>query len=224
MQGKEIACAMVRPNRRQLFRLCQSDCHSQAGGAARLSQRAGSSRNPFHAGSGSAQPPVSPHCRFGEAFSVESVFEVAVVLGAAPAELSGTAALETAMICPPAEGDNDVLLLDGFDAAGIVPTFLNRDFYSAARRRPGPAGILVANFAGPQECWYKHFRLLNEAFEGRVHLETVSGVDNHIAFAFADVGYPFDWARLGEWAGALACQSSLDFPAPVNRLHDGVGL
>jgi spermidine synthase len=125
---------------------------------------------------------------------------------------------------PAAEGDTDVLLLDGFDAAGIAPTFLNRDFYEAARRRLRPAGILVANFAGPQECWYKHFMLLNEVFEGRVHLGTVSGGDNHIAFAFADVGYPLDWARLAERAGALACQFPLDFPALVNRLRDGVGL
>jgi len=125
---------------------------------------------------------------------------------------------------PATEGDTDVLLLDGFDAAGIAPTFLKRDFYQAARRRLRPAGILVANFAGPLKCWYRHFELLNEVFEGRVHVGPVSADDNHIAFAFADVGYPLDWERLKERASVLACQFPLDFPSLVNRLRDGAEL
>jgi len=125
---------------------------------------------------------------------------------------------------PAAEGDSDVLLLDGFDAAGIAPTFLNRAFYQAARRRLRPAGILVANFAGPQTGWDKHFKLLDEVFAGRVHLGRVSGGDNHIAFAFADAGYPPDWARLEQRARALSDRLPLDFPTLVNRLRDGAGL
>lgn len=124
---------------------------------------------------------------------------------------------------PAAEGDTDVLLLDGFDAAGIAPAFLNRDFYQAAYRRLRPGGILVANFAGSQKCWSTHFALLNEAFGGRVYLGTVAGGDNHIAFAFADSGYPPDWARLEERARGLADEFPLDFPAIVKRLRDGAG-
>lgn len=125
---------------------------------------------------------------------------------------------------PAAEGDTDVLLLDGFDAKGIAPTFLNRTFYQAARRRLRPAGILVANFVGSRRCWGKHFALLNEVFEGRVHLGRVSADYNYIAFAFADAGYPLDWARLEEQASMLACQFPLDFSAIVNRLRDGAEL
>lgn len=125
---------------------------------------------------------------------------------------------------PAAEGDTDVLLLDGFDAAGIAPTFLNRAFYQAVRRRLGPTGVLVANFAGPKRSWSAHLTLLNEVFDGRVHLAPVSGGDNHIAFAFADVGYALDWARLEKQAETLACRFPLDFSIFVNSLRDGAGL
>jgi len=125
---------------------------------------------------------------------------------------------------PAAEGDIDVLLLDGFDIEGIAPTFNNRAFYRAARRRLKPGGVLVANFAGPLPCWEKHFALLHEAFEGRVHLGRVSVCDNHIAFAFADAGYPLDWGWLQERACMFFHQYPLDFPAIVDRLRDGAGL
>ena len=57
---------------------------------------------------------------------------------------------DAAEFLPTAEGDADVVLRDGFDAAGIAPAFLDRDFYQAARRRLRPGGVLVANFAGPR--------------------------------------------------------------------------
>jgi spermidine synthase len=120
---------------------------------------------------------------------------------------------------PRVEGDTDVLLLDGFDDAGIAPTFLNRDFYLAARRRLRPAGLLVANFAGPESDWTEHFSLLSEVFEGRVHVQRVPDGDNHIAFAFVDEGYPPDWARLKKQAEALASRIPLDFPVLVKRMR-----
>jgi len=125
---------------------------------------------------------------------------------------------------PAAEGDTDVLLLDGFDAKGIAPTFLNRDFYQAARRRLRPGGLLVANFAGPRRYWSRHLALLNEAFEGRVHLGTVPGGDNHIALAFAEAGCSLDWERLEQRAEALADQFPLDFSALVHSLREGAEL
>ena len=123
-----------------------------------------------------------------------------------------------------AEGDADVLLLDGFDAKGIAPAFLNRSFYQAARRRLRPGGLVVANFAGPRKYWSRHLALLNEAFEGRVHLGTVPGGDNHIGLAFAESGCSLDWERLEERAEALADQFPLDFSALVHSLREGAEL
>ncbi|MDP2029579.1 MAG: fused MFS/spermidine synthase [Thiobacillus sp.] len=125
---------------------------------------------------------------------------------------------------PAAEGDTDVLLLDGFDTDGIAPTFLNRDFYQAARRRLRPGGMLVANFAESRKYWSRHMALLNAAFAGRVHWGTVPGGDNHIAFAFVEADCALDWERLEERAGALAEQFPLDFSAIVRSLREGAEL
>lgn len=125
---------------------------------------------------------------------------------------------------PAAEGDTDVLLLDGFDTEGIAPTFLNRNFYQAARRRLRPGGVLVANFAESRKYWSRHQALLNAAFDGRVHWGTVPGGDNHIAFAFVDADCTLDWERLEERAEALAEQFPLDFSAIVRSLREGAEL
>ncbi len=131
---------------------------------------------------------------------------------------------DAAEYLPTAEGDTDVLLLDGFDAEGIAPSFLNRDFYQAARRRLRPGGVLVANFAESRKYWSRHLTLLNETFAGRVHWGTVPGGDNHIAFAFVEADCTLDWERLEERAGALADQFPLDFSALIHSLREGAEL
>jgi spermidine synthase len=123
-----------------------------------------------------------------------------------------------------ANGEADVLLLDGFDANGIASAFLNRGFYRAARRRLRPGGLVVANFAGPRNFWSRHLALLNDAFGGRVHVGTVPGGDNHIAFAFAEAGCPLDWDRLEERAKLLADQFPLDFSTILDGLREGAEL
>jgi spermidine synthase len=131
---------------------------------------------------------------------------------------------DAAEYLPAAEGDTDVLLLDGFDAKGIAPTFLNRDFYRAAYQRLRPGGVLVANFAESRKYWSRHLTMLNEAFAGRVHWGTVPGGGNHIAFAFVDADCALDWERLEERAAALADQLPLDFSAIVASLREGAEL
>jgi spermidine synthase len=131
---------------------------------------------------------------------------------------------DAAEYLPTAEGDADVLLLDGFDAKGIAPTFLNRGFYRAARCRLRPGGLLVTNFAGPRKDWSRHLTLLNEAFGGNVHVGTVPGGDNHIAFAFAEAGCSLDWEQLEERAGVLAEQFPLDFSPILDSLREGAEL
>ena len=115
---------------------------------------------------------------------------------------------------PVAEGDSDVLLLDGCDADGIAPMFLNRAFYQSARRRLRPSGMLVANFVDAPHDWRQHLALLDEVFEHRVYLARVSCEGNHIAFAFADVGYPLDWLRLAA-RDRTRVPSLARFPCPL---------
>lgn len=131
---------------------------------------------------------------------------------------------DAAAYLPAAKGDTDVLLLDGFDSRGIAPAFLDRGFYRAARRRLRPGGLVVANFAGPRKYWSRHLALLNDAFEGHVHVGTVPGGDNHIALAFADAGVALDWEQLEERAAMLADRFPLDFSALVTSLREGAEL
>jgi spermidine synthase len=131
---------------------------------------------------------------------------------------------DAAEYMPAAEGDTDVLLLDGFDAKGIAPTFLNREFYQAARRRLRSGGVLVANFAESRKTWSRHLAMLDEAFAGRVHWGTVPGGYNHIAFAFVDADCAINWEQLEERAGALADRVPLDFSAIVHSLREGAQL
>jgi spermidine synthase len=57
-----------------------------------------------------------------------------------------------------------------------------------------------------------------------VHLGTVPGGDNHIAFAFDEPGFSHDWERLEARAGVLAGQFPLDFSALVHSLREGAEL
>lgn len=122
---------------------------------------------------------------------------------------------------PLATGDTDLLLLDGFDADGVAPSLLSPDFYAAARRRLRSDGVLVANLCGAQGRWTAHLKLLEAAFEGRVHRAWVPDDGNLIAYAFADTGFPIDWAALTPRAAALARTIPLDFPLLLQRLQDG---
>lgn len=131
---------------------------------------------------------------------------------------------DAAEYLPAAAGDTDVLLLDGFDSRGIAPTFLSRGFYRAVRSRLRVGGLAVANFAGPRKYWSRHLALLNEAFEGRVHVGAVPGGDNHVAFAFADGERTLDWGTLEKRAGTLGHRVPLDFSAILRSLREGAEL
>lgn len=122
---------------------------------------------------------------------------------------------------PMATQDTDVLLLDGFNADGVAPSFLSPTFYQAAHARLRSGGVLVANFCGLVEHWYPHFLLLNEAFEGRVYLSSVKGGGNYIAFAFTEDVFPLEWSLMTDRAQRLAALVPLDFAALLERLRHG---
>lgn len=130
---------------------------------------------------------------------------------------------DAAEYLPGAEGDTDILLLDGFDARGIAPGFEHSAFYRAARRRLATGGVLVANFAGTPEGWSRHLELLREAFSDQVLVARVTAGDNHVAFAFSDGELSLDWTRLEARSAELARRIPLDFRAILKRLAHGAG-
>lgn len=77
----------------------------------------------------------------------------------------------------------DVILLDGFDAAGMPPALGSAAFYGACRRALRDGGVLVANLLSYDPHYAALRARIGAAFDGRVcQFEGIAG-NNHILFA-----------------------------------------
>jgi spermidine synthase len=80
---------------------------------------------------------------------------------------------------PPA----DVIVVDGFDEAGLPPALSSLPFYRDCRRRLAPGGVLVANVFSYDPRIDAVLHALASAFDGRsCQLQKVAG-NNRILFA-----------------------------------------
>ena len=77
----------------------------------------------------------------------------------------------------------DVLLVDGFDAAGLPPALSSAGFYADCRRALCPGGVLVANIFTYDPGYVTAMQRLQRAFDG--HVCWLSGIagNNQILFA-----------------------------------------
>ena len=84
---------------------------------------------------------------------------------------------------PDAPGDVDVLLVDGFDAAGLPPALTSASFYAQCRRAMRPGGVLVANIFTYDPGYVTAVQRLQTAFDG--HVCWLSGIagNNQILLA-----------------------------------------
>ena len=114
----------------------------------------------------------------------------------------------------------DVILVDGFDAAGMPPALGSAGFYTACRRALREGGVLVANLLSYDPQYAALRARIDAAFDARVcQLAGIAG-NNHILFALhaprqpapgsALAGLVRRHARLARWHGLR--------PAPLNRL------
>jgi spermidine synthase len=104
----------------------------------------------------------------------------------------------------------DVLLLDGFDAAGLPPALADEAFYRACRRMLAPGGVLVANVFTYDPRHDAVLAQLAAAFDGnRSWFEGAAG-DNRILYALAG-------PRPGGWRGRLLRRRGLRY-GWLNRL------
>lgn len=79
----------------------------------------------------------------------------------------------------------DVLLLDGFDAAGLPPRLADARFYADCRRALRPGGVLVANVFTYDPRYGAVLAALDASFDGRTcWFDRVAG-NNRIVFALA---------------------------------------
>jgi spermidine synthase len=89
-------------------------------------------------------------------------------------------------------GQADVLLLDGFDAAGLPPALADAPFYATCRRALRPGGVLVANVFTYDPRHDAVLAALAAEFDGRTGwLEGVAG-NNRIVFALQTAGSASD--------------------------------
>lgn len=77
----------------------------------------------------------------------------------------------------------DVLLVDGFDAAGVPPTLSGSTFYAGCRRVLRPGGVLVANMFTYDPDYVTTLQRLKYAFDG--HLCWLSGIAGNNGILFA---------------------------------------
>jgi spermidine synthase len=95
----------------------------------------------------------------------------------------------------------DVIVVDGFDAAGLPPALSGPDFYRDCRRRLAPGGVLAANVFTYDPRHDAVLDALAAAFEGRTcWLEKAAG-NNRIVFALAGGGTAPRAARLQRLLG-----------------------
>jgi spermidine synthase len=80
----------------------------------------------------------------------------------------------------------DVIVVDGFDAAGLPPVLSSLPFYQDCRRRLAPSGVLVANVFTYDRRHDAVLDALDLAFGGRIcWLDKVAG-NNRIVFAVTE--------------------------------------
>ncbi|BDT58615.1 hypothetical protein MasN3_21090 [Massilia varians] len=65
-------------------------------------------------------------------------------------------------------GEADVLLVDGFDAAGLPPALASASFYAHCRRALRPGGVLAANIFTYDPGYVTAVQRLQAAFDGQV--------------------------------------------------------
>jgi spermidine synthase len=82
-----------------------------------------------------------------------------------------------------APGTADVLLVDGFDAAGLPPSLSSARFYGDCRRALRPGGVLVANIFNYDPDYVSALQRLREAFAGRLGWFRGMAGNNQILFA-----------------------------------------
>jgi spermidine synthase len=114
----------------------------------------------------------------------------------------------------------DVIVVDGFDAAGLPPELSSLPFYRDCRRRLAPGGGLVANVFSYDPRRDAVLAALGAAFEGRsCQLKKVAG-NNRIVFAVASPDGPA--ARLQRRLARHGTLLPLPLPLPgrglLNRL------
>lgn len=89
----------------------------------------------------------------------------------------------------------DVILLDGYDPAGLPASLSTHVFYSACFQALRPGGVLAANLWGSDRSRGGYFDRIEQSFGRHALMAKSDTSDNRIAFGFKQVEIP-PWAEL----------------------------
>jgi spermidine synthase len=104
----------------------------------------------------------------------------------------------------------DVILLDGYDAAGLPECLCDELFYSNCWKALSSQGVLVANLWGGEPKRSVYLERLRRIFDGRVWWSKPCGSSNLIVFAVKNPRYYPQWSRLMRQAQTLGERYRLD--------------
>lgn len=112
----------------------------------------------------------------------------------------------------------DVLLVDGFVAAGLPPRLGSADFYADCCRALTPGGVLVVNHWAGDSRYAVYAARLREAFDGRVLAIGAEDGDNRISFAVSGPSFPPSRGQVLGRSAALSALHSFDVTDIAQRV------
>ncbi|MCX7627078.1 MAG: polyamine aminopropyltransferase [Methylophilaceae bacterium] len=121
-------------------------------------------------------------------------------------------------------GCTDVLVVDAFDAKGLVADFATQAFYDCCHDVLRKDGLLVVNLWGSDKNFDVYLKRIETSFQSRVLMLPTGRPGNILVFAFKDAPAALSWAFLRRRAAELQQSHRIEFLEFVERFadhHDG---
>ncbi|MBI1905719.1 MAG: transferase [Rhodocyclales bacterium] len=113
----------------------------------------------------------------------------------------------------------DVLIVDGFDIAGMPDQLCSARFYDDCRAMLAEGGMMVVNlWSGDARCG-QYLSRIGDSFGDRVAVVRAEEDENRIVFASADPRFPPGRTQLREAANVLAARHRVDLASLARRIQ-----
>jgi spermidine synthase len=112
----------------------------------------------------------------------------------------------------------DVLIVDGFDSAGLPAALSSQSFYDDCFAALSDDGILAVNLWGGYPHFDDYLERIHNSFSGRVAMVGTDESVNKIILAVKDTDFPPDHATIRQHAARLVQTHPLNFHAKSKKL------
>lgn len=117
-----------------------------------------------------------------------------------------------------AAGQFDVLIVDGFDAAGLPAQLGSQQFYDDCFASLADNGIMVANLWGGYPHYHEYLARICNSFSDRVVIMDAEDSVNKIVLAVKSAEFPPSPSTIRHHANLLGLSHPLNFQAKSNKL------